>query len=149
MEFLRCYLVFGYSQTPRFVNSFGRIKLSETRRLFFFFFSYKPTCHTVFIILSINIYLLLRADSLVRLHTNVNRSLRKLEPFIFREWKFDNSRTLILHSEMSAADQAEFYVDPSNIDWKTYMNILAKGVRKYLHNENEETLKKAMRKQSV
>lgn len=104
---------------------------------------------TVFVILSINIYLFLRADSLVRLHTNVNRSLRKLEPFIFREWKFDNTKTIILHNEMSVADQSVFYVDPSNIDWKTYINVLAKGVRKYLHNENEETLKKAMRKQSM
>ncbi|VVC39906.1 Male sterility, NAD-binding,NAD(P)-binding domain,Fatty acyl-CoA reductase, C-terminal [Cinara cedri] len=86
---------------------------------------------------------------LIRLHTNVNRSLSKLEPFIFREWRFDNTKTVILHKEMSVSDQSEFYVDPSNINWKTYLNSLAKGVRKYLHNEDDKTLKKAQRKQSI
>jgi len=83
---------------------------------------------------------------LVRLHKNVNRSLKKLSPFIFNEWKFDNSRTINLQEQMSIDDQSAFYIDPTSIKWVPYFTNLIRGVRKYLHNEQDKTLKPALKK---
>lgn len=85
-------------------------------------------------------------NSLVRLHTNVNRSLSKLSPFIFNEWKFDNTKTLQLHEEMCVDDQSVFFLDPTSISWTPYFINLTKGVRKYLHNEGDKTLNQALKK---
>lgn len=85
-------------------------------------------------------------NSLVRLHKNVNRSLGKLAPFIFNEWKFDNACTLRLQEELSVDDKTVFYIDPTTLLWAPYFTNLALGVRKYLHKENEKTLQQALKK---
>jgi fatty acyl-CoA reductase len=86
---------------------------------------------------------------LIRLHKNVNRSLGKLAPFIFNEWKFDNSRTLHLQEEMNIDDQSTYYIDPTSINWASFFVNLTIGVRKYLHKESDKTLKQALQKQFV
>ncbi|XP_050526582.1 putative fatty acyl-CoA reductase CG8306 [Daktulosphaira vitifoliae] len=86
---------------------------------------------------------------LVRLHTNVNRSLSRLAPFIFQEWKFDNSHTLRLHEDLGVDDKSLFYVDPTNVQWPIFFLNLTLGVRKYLHKESEKTLKAATRKNFI
>ncbi|XP_022166923.1 putative fatty acyl-CoA reductase CG8306 [Myzus persicae] len=83
---------------------------------------------------------------LVRLHKNVNRSLSKLAPFIFNEWKFDNARTLRLQEELSVDDQSVFYIDPTSLNWTPYFINLTLGVRKYLHKESDKTMKQALKK---
>lgn len=85
-------------------------------------------------------------DRLIRLHTNVNRSLGKLAPFIFNEWKFDNARTLHLQEEMSVDDRSIYNIDPTSLEWAPFFINLTKGVRKYLNKEGDETLKKALKK---
>jgi len=77
----------------------------------------------------------------------VNRSLGKLAPFIFNEWKFDNSRTLHLQEEMNIDDQSTYYIDPTSINWASFFVNLTIGVRKYLHKESDKTLKQALQKQ--
>lgn len=83
---------------------------------------------------------------LVRLHKNVNRSLSKLSPFIFNEWKFDNARTLRLQEELSVDEQSVFYIDPTSLNWAPYFVYLTLGVRKYLHKESDKTMKQALKK---
>lgn len=80
------------------------------------------------------------------MHKNVNRSLSKLTPFIFNEWKFDNARTLHLQEEMSVDDQSVFYIDPTSLEWAPFFTNLTLGVRKYLHKESDDTLQKALDK---
>ena len=46
----------------------------------FYVYIVKPIYQPYFIVI----------NRLVRLHTNVNKSLPKLAPFIFNEWKFDS-----------------------------------------------------------
>lgn len=86
---------------------------------------------------------------LVRLHKNVNRSLSKLAPFIFNEWKFDNVRTLCLQEELSKDDQSVFYIDPTSLNWTPYFINLTLGVRKYLHKESDKTMKQALKKNFI
>lgn len=76
----------------------------------------------------------------------MNRSLSKLAPFIFNEWKFDNARTLRLQEELSVDDQSVFYIDPTSLNWTPYFINLTLGVRKYLHKESDKTMKQALKK---
>lgn len=79
----------------------------------------------------------------------MNRSLGKLAPFIFNEWKFDNARTLRLHEEMNIDDQSLFYIDPTSLKWIPFFTNLTLGVRRYLHKESDKTLNQALKKNFV
>ncbi|XP_018057509.1 PREDICTED: putative fatty acyl-CoA reductase CG8306 isoform X2 [Atta colombica] len=86
---------------------------------------------------------------LVRLHTNVNRSLERLEKFIFQEWRFNNPRLLQLHESLSLEDQKLFTLDVRPLIWKDYFTDLIQGVRTYLHNESPKSLPKARSKHKI
>lgn len=86
---------------------------------------------------------------MVRLHTNVNRSLNRLAPFIFNEWKFDNKKCLGLHESLSPDDRETFGLDVGPLLWDSYFEDLAKGVRQYLNNESPETLPAARNKDNM
>ncbi|XP_075218824.1 putative fatty acyl-CoA reductase CG8306 [Lycorma delicatula] len=86
---------------------------------------------------------------LVKLHTNVNKSLGRLAPFIFNEWMFDNSKSLELHRKLSDSDKNVFGIDVEKLTWETYFSDLAMGVRQFLNNEDPKTLPAAKRKDSV
>lgn len=85
----------------------------------------------------------------MRLHTNVNKSLGRLEKFIFSEWKFYNNQTILLHESLNEADKDKFTIDIRPIDWETYFIDLSKGVRVYLNNEPLKNLNKAKRKDKM
>lgn len=86
---------------------------------------------------------------LVRLHTNVNKSLALLEKFIFTEWKFDNSRTLEMHESLSKEDKELFTLDIRPLNWEYYFVDLVQGVRHYLSKENPKNLEKARSKDKM
>ncbi|TGZ55748.1 Fatty acyl-CoA reductase [Temnothorax longispinosus] len=86
---------------------------------------------------------------LVRLHTNVNKSLGRLEKFIFQEWRFNNPRLLQLHESLSPEDQKIFILDIRSLVWNDYFTDLIQGVRAYLHNESPKSLPKARSKDKI
>lgn len=86
---------------------------------------------------------------LVRLHTNVNKSLVLLEKFIFTEWKFDNSRTLEMHETLSSEDKKQFTLDVRPLNWEDYFADLTQGVRQYLSKEHPRNLEKARKKDKI
>nr|XP_012220656.1 PREDICTED: putative fatty acyl-CoA reductase CG8306 [Linepithema humile] len=86
---------------------------------------------------------------LVRLHTNVNKSLDRLEKFIFQEWKFNNPRLLQLHESLSQDDQKLFTLDIRPLVWKDYLLDLVQGVRTYLNKESPKSLPKARSKDKI
>lgn len=86
---------------------------------------------------------------LVRLHTNVNNSLERLERFIFTEWKFYNPRVKELNESLSADDKNLFNLDIRSLDWEDYFVHLTQGVRTYLNNESPKTLEKARSKDKM
>jgi len=83
---------------------------------------------------------------LVKLHTAVNQSLDRLEPFIFQEWKFTNGKSVQLHKSLQVADRTNFGLDVETLEWPPFFEDMAKGVRRYLHKEKEHTLGKARSK---
>lgn len=86
---------------------------------------------------------------LVRLHTNVGNSLERLAPFIFNEWRFENTHTKELQSKLTGIDKVMFNLDISSLDWEDYFISMAQGVRMYLNNEHPRTLPAAKRKDSI
>lgn len=86
---------------------------------------------------------------LVRLHTNVNNSLERLQKFIFTEWKFNNAKTLLIHESLSTADQKTFTLDIRSLSWRDYFVNLTLGVRTYLSNESPKSLGQARRKDKM
>lgn len=86
---------------------------------------------------------------LVRLHTNINKSLVRLEKFIFTEWKFQNQRLRQLHESLSEDDKEVFSMDIKTLDWPDYFSNLTLGVRTYLQNESPKTLEKSRRKDKI
>ncbi|XP_044737819.1 putative fatty acyl-CoA reductase CG8306 [Chrysoperla carnea] len=86
---------------------------------------------------------------LVRLHTNVNNSLDRLEKFIFTEWKFDNKKTLELQKTLNKTDREKFNIDIGTLDWESYFIDLTQGVRRYLNNEGVKTLEAARGKDTL
>uniref|UniRef100_A0A1B6GGU4 Fatty acyl-CoA reductase n=1 Tax=Cuerna arida TaxID=1464854 RepID=A0A1B6GGU4_9HEMI len=86
---------------------------------------------------------------LVRLHTAVNQSLDRLEPFIFQEWMFDNSKSLRLHQSLAPADKEVYGLDVASLQWEPFFEDMAKGVRRYLHKEKDSTLDRARNKDNM
>ncbi|XP_066593248.1 uncharacterized protein [Prorops nasuta] len=86
---------------------------------------------------------------LVRLHTNVNKSLVRLEKFIFTEWIFHNPKTMALHDSLSEVDKKLFTLDIRSLKWDSYFIDLTQGVRTYLNNEHPKSLDKARRKDNI
>lgn len=87
--------------------------------------------------------------SLVRLHTNINKSLDLLKTFIFCEWEFNNTQLLKLHESLSPEDKKLFTLDIKPLNWKDYLADLTQGVRTYLSNESPKSLAKARSKDKV
>lgn len=86
---------------------------------------------------------------LVRLHTNVWKSLNLLERFIFTEWFFDNSNTVKFIKSLSDVDKKQFNFDIGELHWVDYFVYLTRGVRRYLNNEEEKTLPTARKRDSM
>lgn len=83
---------------------------------------------------------------LIRLHRSINKSLNLLEPFIFNEWKFDNTKAMALEGEIPSAERETFYLNISTLNWKQFFLNLAFGVRRYLLNEKDSTVQRAKSK---
>lgn len=85
----------------------------------------------------------------MRLHTNVNNSLERLERFIFTEWMFHNPRLMALHESLSSEDKNVFSLDVKSLNWEDYFVDLTKGVRVYLSKESMKNLGKARSKDNL
>ncbi|XP_014485822.1 PREDICTED: putative fatty acyl-CoA reductase CG8306 [Dinoponera quadriceps] len=86
---------------------------------------------------------------LVRLHTNVSKSLGRLERFIFNEWKFNNPHMLQLNESLSPDDKEFFTLDIKSLVWVDYFCNLTQGVRMYLNKESPKSLPKARSKDKI
>ncbi|KAI4502948.1 hypothetical protein M0802_001992 [Mischocyttarus mexicanus] len=84
---------------------------------------------------------------LLRMHRNINKSLGRLEKFIFTEWKFNNPNYMNLNNSLTKNDQIDFYLNIKTLAWDDYFLDLVIGCRKYLSKEPNETIEKARLKQ--
>lgn len=85
----------------------------------------------------------------MKLHRNINTSLKRLEKFIFTEWRFNAENTDKLHGSLSENDQKLFGLDISQVNYEDYFKNLILGARDYLGKESLKTLNKAKSKQNL
>ncbi|KAF7404779.1 hypothetical protein HZH66_003685 [Vespula vulgaris] len=86
---------------------------------------------------------------LIRLHNNINKSLDRLEKFIFTEWKFNNPLFMDLKKSLSEEDKDKFFMNIESLVWEDYFLNLVLGVRIYLSKDPKKTLKKARSKNMI
>ncbi|XP_073989404.1 putative fatty acyl-CoA reductase CG8306 [Rhodnius prolixus] len=84
-----------------------------------------------------------------KLHSNINKSLDRLQPFIFTEWFFSNKKTMELHNSLSEQDKENFTLDLGPLVWRDYFENMAKGVRQFLHKEEPSSLEYAKKKDTI
>ncbi|KAL2715979.1 putative fatty acyl-CoA reductase CG8306 [Vespula squamosa] len=86
---------------------------------------------------------------LLRLHNNINKSIDRLERFIFTEWKFNNPLFMDLYKSLSEEDKDKFFINIESLVWEDYFLNLVLGVRIYLSNDPKKTLEKARSKNMI
>ncbi|XP_076371893.1 putative fatty acyl-CoA reductase CG5065 isoform X5 [Tachypleus tridentatus] len=77
---------------------------------------------------------------LVGLYTKLHRAINALEFFSLHEWTFLNENTKKLSLELSGRDIETFSFDISDLEWSTYFENYAKGMRTFIFQEDWSTL---------
>ncbi|PZC72130.1 hypothetical protein B5X24_HaOG211835 [Helicoverpa armigera] len=79
-------------------------------------------------------------------YTKITKFSEVMAYFATREWKFDNSNTQKLYSEMCEADKHLFDFDMSTMDWNDYFYNYIRGVRVYLLKDPVDTVPAGLKK---
>ncbi|GLV36882.1 uncharacterized protein CBL_02283 [Carabus blaptoides fortunei] len=81
-----------------------------------------------------------------RMHTNVNKSLERLNTFIFTEWVFPAVKTTELYEWLPQNDKQMFNISLEVLVWQNYFITVVEGVRHYLCKESPRSLPAAKNK---
>ena len=60
--------------------------------------------------------------------------------FTIRQWRIVSNNFINLLDRLSEEDRRIFYFDVRDIDWKTYTEDYALGVRRYILKDNDDTI---------
>ena len=60
--------------------------------------------------------------------------------FALRQWQFVNANFIPLLDQLSVLDRQTFNFDVREIDWQIYVEDYCMGIRRYILNEQEETI---------
>lgn len=77
----------------------------------------------------------------------ISNGQRATSYFSLREWDFKNRRIQDLWTRLTPDDKIIFPFNMKTLDWHEFILRMIRGVRKFLLNENENTLEKARRRQ--
>lgn len=67
-----------------------------------------------------------------------------LHTFTMSEWKFDNSNTRKLWSGLSKEDRSTFFFSLDEFDWKSYVKVYYRGIRKHILKEDLSNTESAL-----
>ncbi|XP_037042856.1 putative fatty acyl-CoA reductase CG5065 [Bradysia coprophila] len=83
---------------------------------------------------------------MVKMQNQLTKATRTLEYFVTHQWHFtdDNLRELLTH--MSSSDRTTFQFDVTQIDWNSFFEPYALGLRTFLLKQNPKSLPKSRRK---
>ncbi|UYV79098.1 hypothetical protein LAZ67_17001124 [Cordylochernes scorpioides] len=82
----------------------------------------------------------------VQQYKKMERALHILEFFTLHEWSFGHENAVTLMEELKGQDRETFEFDVRNVNWDKYMESYVLGVRRFLLNEEEDTLPAARKK---
>ena len=60
--------------------------------------------------------------------------------FALRQWQFVNANFIPLLDQLSVLDRQTFNFDVREIDWQIYVEDYCMGIRRYILDEEEETI---------
>ena len=60
--------------------------------------------------------------------------------FALRQWQFVNANFIPLLDQLLVLDRQTFNFDVREIDWQIYVEDYCMGIRRYILNEQEETI---------
>ena len=69
----------------------------------------------------------------------MQKSANVLEPFTTNSWSWNNDNTMALEKILTEEDRAVFGFDIRAVDWKTYMDKYAQGIRDNVFQHNPAT----------
>lgn len=91
----------------------------------------------------INILNFLFIYRMVKIHKKIVKETALLDFFTTNEWNFEDNNVRALSKQMNETDRNVFRVDTNGFDWEKYMEMYCFGIRKYLLNQNAESLPQA------
>lgn len=86
---------------------------------------------------------------MIRLHVAIWKQLNNLEKYIFTEWKFHNTNTLLLAKSMLPADQQLFNIDISSLKWPDHFSDAVRGAYRFLIVESPRNLAAARKRDNL
>jgi len=75
---------------------------------------------------------------LVRIHKRMWKAVQCLTYFTTNQWTFKSSNVFALLDQMSEHDRQEFHFDLRDLDWREYLSIYARGVRRFILKEQAD-----------
>lgn len=87
---------------------------------------------------------------MVKIMRRTERAANTGEFFAINEWRFqgENMRRLITAIETTDNDSKNFNVDITTLNWDLYVKRCLLGIRKYILNDDLDTLTKAQNRMS-
>jgi len=83
---------------------------------------------------------------MLKMYAKKEKMTEMVLPFTTVEWKFDNSNTKELWTLLSQDDRKTFWFSFEQFDWKSYVQGLVFGIRKYILKEDLNNVTKALSK---
>ena len=79
----------------------------------------------------------------MKVYDKVHKFTQVISYFSCAEWKFKNSNTQMLLSNITEEDKKLFNFDMNTINWESYFKENVKAVRQYIFKESLDTVPKA------
>merc|ERR1712226_1411580 len=77
-----------------------------------------------------------RKPFLVRVSELMQKSSKALETFTTNSWSWSNTNTVALEADLTEEDRTVFGFDIRAVDWQTYLDQYAQGIRDHLFQED-------------
>lgn len=88
-------------------------------------------------------------SSLVRVQRRIKRGYQIFEYYSNRRWDFRKENSTEVRKWMNEKEKKVFKIDDEGIDYYTYFVSCTLGARRYIRNEKDEDIPKALRKLKV
>jgi hypothetical protein len=76
-----------------------------------------------------------------KMYTKIDKFCEVVQPFCNREWKYSTDNVQAMWDHLDKKDQQLFQFSMMDFNWTKYFTNHYLGIRHYLLNENDSTLK--------
>lgn len=87
--------------------------------------------------------LMQQRPKMVKIFGKMERGFKELGYFTTHEWRWEEKRNAEVLAAMNDADRAQFTINVKTLHWRSYMEAICVGIKKYVFKESIEDLRKA------